>query len=136
MESRILSEMISTIADERSFVDTTILAYAYDLDAGEKHARSREIVDGLWTSRAGALSTQVLQELYVTLTRKVLQPLDHDRAVRLVESFSSWAIHVNDPEDIVIGAETVQREQLSFWDGLIVAAAKRLGAGLLLTEDL
>jgi predicted nucleic acid-binding protein len=128
--------MTSTIASDRSFVDTNIIVYAYDLDAGEKHTRSREIVAALWTSRTGALSTQVLQELYVTLARKLDQPLDHERAVRLVKSLSSWPVHVNGPDDIVTGAEVAQREQLSFWDGLIVAAAKQVGATRLLTEDL
>ena len=53
----------------RTFVDTNIVLYAYDQREPEKSAIAREIVSDLWRTREGLLSTQVLQELYVNLTR-------------------------------------------------------------------
>ena len=52
---------------DRYFVDTNILMYAHDTAAGEKHARAKALVEQLWQSRSGAVSTQVLQELAVNL---------------------------------------------------------------------
>ena len=59
----------------RVFVDTHVLIYGYDVDAGEKHARAKSILKELWASRSGALSLQVLQEFYVNVTRKLAKPL-------------------------------------------------------------
>jgi predicted nucleic acid-binding protein len=82
--------MTSTIADDLIFVDTNILVYAYDVDAADKHQRAQEIILNLWQSRTGVLSTQVLQEFYLTVTAKLAQPLDHQRALQLVRDFASW----------------------------------------------
>ena len=128
--------MTSTIADDLVFVDTNILVYAYDVDATDKHSRAQEAILNLWQSRTGVLSTQVLQEFYVTVTAKLAQPLDHQRALQLVRDFASWPVHVNTPDDIVAGAEIAQRAQLSFWDGLIINAAKQAGVRRIFSEDL
>jgi len=128
--------MSSTIGRDPSFVDTNVLVYVYDVDAGEKQTRAQHVIRDLWSSQSGALSTQVLQEFYVKVTRKLRTPFDHERARRLVLDFSSWAVHANTSEDIVAAADIADREQLSFWDGLIVAAAKRLGAHSILSEAL
>ena len=61
---------------DKYFVDTNILMYAHDSAAGEKHARAKALVEELWESRSGVVSTQVLQELAVNLRRKVKKPLD------------------------------------------------------------
>jgi predicted nucleic acid-binding protein len=128
--------MTSTIADDLVFIDTNVLVYAYDVDAVEKHTRAQEIILDLWQVRTGVLSTQVLQEFYVTVTAKLAQPLDHRRALQLVRDFASWPVRVNTPDDIVAGAKIAQRAQLSFWDGLIVNAAKQAGARRIYSEDL
>lgn len=127
--------MTSTIADDLVFVDTNILVYAYDVDAAAKHSRARAAILNLWQSRTGVLSTQVLQEFYVTVTAKLAQRLDRERALQLVWDFASWSVHVNTPDDIVAGAEIAQRAQLSFWDGLIINAAKQAGARRIFSED-
>jgi predicted nucleic acid-binding protein len=57
---------------ELVFVDTNVLVYAYDLSAGEKHERARELVEELWRTRQGCISVQVLQEFFVNVTRKIL----------------------------------------------------------------
>lgn len=128
--------MTSTISDDLVFVDTNILVYAYDVDATDKHNRAQQTILNLWQSRTGVLSTQVLQEFYVTATAKLTQRLDHQRALQLVRDFASWPVHVNTPDDIVAGAEIAQRAQLSFWDGLIINAAKQAGVRRIFSEDL
>jgi len=52
------------------FVDTNILVYGYDVSAGKKHEIAKELLKELWDTRRGCLSTQVLQEFYVTITKK------------------------------------------------------------------
>jgi len=118
------------------FLDTNVLVYAYDADAGGKRARAGAIIDELWRAGSGIVSTQVLQEFYVTLTRKLPRPLDHERAIQLVMDFGRWSVHTNTPDDIASGAEIAARNRLSFWDGLIINAARRGGASRILSEDL
>ena len=60
---------------ELTFVDTNVLVYSYDLSAGDKHERARELVGSLWRTRNGCISVQVLQEFLVNVTRKIPAPL-------------------------------------------------------------
>ena len=60
---------------DRIFVDTNILVYAHDLSAGERHDRAYAIIESLWEAETGVISTQVFQEFYVTITRKIKNPL-------------------------------------------------------------
>jgi len=119
-----------------TFVDTNILVYAYDVDAGDKHEVARQLVRGLWRSRRGVLSTQVLQEFYVTVTRKLTKHLDRSTARRVVRTYQAWPVQVVDVADILAAAELEERHQMSFWDALIVVAARRAGADRIMTEDL
>ena len=66
------------------FVDTNVLIYAYDVSSGVKHARAAELVTELWKSRTGLVSTQVLQEFYVTVTRKIARPLETSSARQII----------------------------------------------------
>jgi predicted nucleic acid-binding protein len=80
---------------EASFVDTNILVYAYDSEVGRKHNLAAELIDSLWTTRNGVLSTQVLCEFFVTVTRKIPSPIPIDRARQIIEDYaSSWRIIV------------------------------------------
>jgi predicted nucleic acid-binding protein len=121
---------------DKSFVDTNILVYAHDLDAGNKHEVAAKLISQLWKSRNGVLSTQVLQECYVTLTKKVVRPLGKVAVRRLLQSYFSWEIAVNDLQTIMQASEIEEAHNLSFWDALIVAAASSKNAALILTEDL
>jgi predicted nucleic acid-binding protein len=56
------------VPDPVTFVDTNVLLYAHDRDAGARHVEAVRIVDELWRRGTGALSTQVLQEFYVNAT--------------------------------------------------------------------
>ena len=69
------------------FVDTNILIYAHDLDAGQRNTLSADILRYLWENRIGIISTQVLQEFYVNVTRKIENPLKKSQARGIIESY-------------------------------------------------
>lgn len=122
--------------DDRVFVDTNILVYAYDVQAGRKKQIAQRVILDLWQTRQGVMSTQVLQEFYITVCRKLSTPLDRSTARRIIDLYRVWDVHAADISDIVAASEIEERYQLSFWDALIVSAARRLHADRLLTEDL
>lgn len=122
------------MSDERVFLDTNILVYAYDRSAGDKHDRAKELVLGLRRRpTVPAISVQVLQELFVNLVRKGVSA---EEAGEVVGLHLAWKVVVNDVEVFRAGLEAQRRWQLSPWDAWIVAAAQRAGAGELWTEDL
>lgn len=84
----------------------------------------------------GLLSTQVLAELLVTLTRKVARPVPARVAVEIVEDFATWPVFVPAPADLVAATLAAERYRIHFWDALIVHAAHCLEAQLLWSEDL
>jgi predicted nucleic acid-binding protein len=119
-----------------SFVDTNILVYAEDRDAGRKHRIARDLVIELWGSRQGVLSVQVLQEFYVNVTRKLKKPLAEAKAKKIVEEYLAWKV-IENTGRLLLDAMDLQREaRLSFWDALIVQAAMEAGCSRLHTEDL
>jgi predicted nucleic acid-binding protein len=118
------------------FVDTNILIYAHDLDAGSKHAVAASLITELWESRSGVLSTQVLQEFYVNITRKITKPLSAAQARGVIGNYLAWHVEHNDPETIMLASAIEERYLLSFWDSLIVAAASSARVEKILTEDL
>ena len=116
------------------FIDTNVLVYAHDLNAGEKHEKAKKLLTGLWYSKPLPwISVQVLQELLVTLRRKGL-PLSTARET--VEAYTRWRVVENDLDLFRSGMAEMERWQLSFWDGLILAAARRTRVATLLSEDL
>lgn len=121
---------------EKYFVDTNILIYAHDRSLGIKHERARQLVERLWTSGQGVLSTQVLQELCVNLRRKLSKPVPLDEIRGLIRDYSSWEIVVNTPEAVIRALEIEVRFKTSFWDALILQAAEQCGAVVLYSEDL
>jgi predicted nucleic acid-binding protein len=119
----------------KTFVDTNILVYAHDVDQNQRHQTAREILIELMSNRNGALSPQVLQEFYVTVTRKIAKPLSKCAAREIVEDYSVWCIDTTAAE--VATAFRIEDEaKISFWDALICAAALKSGASILLSEDL
>ena len=120
----------------KAFVDTNILVYAHDRDAGRRHEIARKVVSELWESRLGLLSTQVLQEFYLTLTRKIPLPLDRPTTRRILRNYFSWEVVINDPSVILQASEIEETYQISFWDALIISAAFSKNAATILTEDL
>jgi predicted nucleic acid-binding protein len=121
---------------DKCFVDTNILVYAHDFTTGAKHQRAQALIETLWNSEAGVLSTQVLQELCVSLRRKAARPLSVEETRRLVEDYSRWEVVVNTAESILEALTIEVRYKISFWDALIVQAAGSAGAAVLYSEDL
>jgi predicted nucleic acid-binding protein len=120
----------------REFVDANILVYALDSSAGPKHDLARGLVERLWDSDTGCLSIQVLQEFFVTVTRKIPQPLPINEAAERIREFATWALFTPKADDVLSAIALHQQADLSFWDALIVQAASELGCDVLWTEDL
>lgn len=118
------------------FVDTNILAYAHDASEEEKQPIAKALIDDLWESERGTLSTQVLQEFYVVATRKFEPPLSRTEARELVGHYGEWGLVRIDLVMIVNASKVEEEHQLTFWDALIIEAARRSGANRLVSEDL
>jgi len=121
---------------DRFFVDTNVLVYAHDVAAGTKHQSARALVEDLWRTRSGIISTQVLQELCINLRRKARRPLDSAAVRDIVSDYMAWELVVNTGESILEALQLEQRYRISFWDALIVQAAEASGADILYSEDL
>jgi len=121
---------------ERRFVDTNLFVYAHDESAGHKRETARGLIEGLWESRAGCASVQVLQELFVKLTRKVPKPLPARDVASLVEDLSVWTVHSSGPREVLSAIELHERAGVSFWDVMILTSARSLGCQILYSEDL
>jgi predicted nucleic acid-binding protein len=119
----------------KAFVDTNVLIYAHDLDAGVKHTTARKVLEELWEQRTGVLSAQVLQEFYVNVTRKIKSPLPKKSARAVVSNYEIWCVDTS-CADLNLALRIEDEARLSFWDALIVAAAAKAGAESILSEDL
>lgn len=121
---------------DRVFVDTNILVYANDTSAGDKHEKAKKIVADLWASGLGVLSTQVLQEFYNAVTRKVPKPIAIEQARKQVSDLSKWELVVVGVDDILDAIDIQERHGFSFRDCLIISTAVTGDAKVLMTEDL
>ena len=119
---------------DRTFVDTNILIYAHDIDATAKHEKAKTVLRELWSERAGLLSTQVLQEFYVNVTRKIPTPLPRNQARGVVGSYASWCVETTLAE-ITAAFRIEDESRIGFWDALIIASAVKGGASRVLSED-
>jgi predicted nucleic acid-binding protein len=118
------------------FVDTNVLVYARDTADPAKQAQASEWIAYLWERGEGRLSLQVLQEYYVTTTRKLRPGLEPEDARADVLDLAAWSPAVADTQMIAAAWSIEDRFGLSFWDALIVAAAHVARCEALLTEDL
>jgi len=127
---------MTSMSAERQFVDTNVLVYAHDVSAGVKRDRALDLVRSLWESGQGCLSIQVLQEFYVTVTRKVSRPLDLDAAAQVVADLGRWKTHAPQPRDVLEAIRLQGRTRISFWDAMILHSAASLECQLVWSEDL
>ena len=116
------------------FVDANVLVYAEDTSAGAKRDRALELVSRLWEERRGCLSVQVLQEFFVTVTRKVAKPLAEEAAEQRVRDLALWTCFSPTASDVVAAIGLSRAHRLSFWDAMIVESAAQLGK-VVLTMD-
>ena len=118
------------------FVDTNVLVYAFDKTRSPKQQIAQQLIQELMEQDDLRLSTQILQELFVTMTRKVAQPCSHQAALRIMDDLAVWPLFVVDYAAIRAAVELSRDAQISFRDALVVVAAERSGADRLYTEDL
>ncbi len=116
------------------FVDTNVLIYALDSTDPNKQKAAKAWRTNLWESHRGRVSLQVLQEFYAQVTRK--WPSFREAARAEVRDLLTWRPVSIDAVLLQRSWEVQDRYQLSFWDSLIVAAAKSASCRFLLTEDL
>jgi predicted nucleic acid-binding protein len=119
---------------DRYFVDTNVLLYAYDVANPTKRVQAELWLGWLWENTCGALSWQVLQEFYWNALREKFRVV-REEARHHVKLMAQW-----NPPDVSIGMierawHWTDQAQVSFWDGLIVAAAERTRCRFLLSED-
>lgn len=118
----------------RVFLDTNILIYADDVDAGPKRERAQQIIEAALFNGNGVLSTQILQEYFVVATRKlgIAADVSH-RKVELLASIPTIAIQV---EHILEAIKLHRLYGFSFWDSLVLSAANAAGCPRLLSEEM
>lgn len=120
----------------REFVDANVLVYAYDASAGTKHAVAQRLLARLWDTGTGCLSVQVLQEFFVTVTRKVAEPLTSDEAADRLRELCAWKVFTPGADDVLQAIALHDRSRVNFWDAMVIHAASELGCDVLWTEDL
>jgi predicted nucleic acid-binding protein len=118
----------------RSFFDTNILVYADDQEDAAKQRRAVELFNEHRRARTGVVSLQVLQEYFVTVTRKL--QVDARTARRRVELLAKFDVVVPEVSDILAAIDLHLLHGFSFWDALILRAAKKAGCSILFTEDM
>lgn len=118
----------------RSFFDTNVLIYADDSTEPDKKSVGTALFEEHRRDRTGVVSIQVLQEYFVTATRKL--GLESAAARRKVELIAEFDLVVPELDDVLAAIDLHRLHGFSFWDALLVRAAKRSGCRVLLTEDL
>lgn len=118
-----------------TFLDTNVLVYAVDRGEPAKRERALELLASGRGERL-VLSTQVLLEFYVVVTRKLARPLAAGQAAARVSELARLPVVATDPALVQAGIAISRAAQLSAWDGMIVAAARAAGCDRILTEDL
>jgi predicted nucleic acid-binding protein len=118
----------------RSFFDTNVLVYADDKAAPAKQRRALELVAEHRRAGTGVVSLQVLQEYFVTVTRKL--QVDARIARRKVELLAEFDVATPDVADILAAIDLTRLHSFSFWDALVLRSAQQAGCGVLFTEDM
>src|SRR5205807_8244343 len=111
------------------------IAYAYDRSAGTKQEAAAALMARLWAGGGGLVSTQVLQELYLTLTNRAKVAMEIRAARALVVNLSVWSVYSPSAEDVVAAIDRAQDWQISLWDSLIIVAASASSASVVWSED-
>jgi predicted nucleic acid-binding protein len=118
------------------FLDTNLLLYAFDAGSQGKHAVAVRILEDLWKTGNGILSTQVLQEFFVNVTKKIPRPLSVALGREIVEDFLKWKIVPVEGRTILRAIDLHEKHKYAFWDSLVIQSAIEGGATSLLSEDL
>ncbi len=118
----------------RVFLDTNVLAYQFDASEPAKQAQVRALLPD--SPHTFVVSTQVLLELFVVVTRKLRPVVAHDAAYRIITNLARLPVVAADARLVLRASATSARHQLSVWDAMIVEAAAEAGCDEVWTEDL
>jgi predicted nucleic acid-binding protein len=120
----------------RALVDTSVLVYAYDRSEPFRQRQALDLLDRLALTGAGAITTQVLAEFFVTVTRKLTAPLSvADAYVRVENYLRVWTVYELSGLVVLEAARGVRDHQLNFWDAQIWAAARLNQLPVVFSED-
>ena len=102
------------MSENKIFIDTNIIIYAYDITSGNKHKIAGDILSDLWNSGLGVVSTQVLQEFFVNVVQKIPRPIDKKLAKEIVKDFLKWKVVINNGESILDAIDICEKYGYSF----------------------
>lgn len=122
--------------NDRVFVDTNVLVYSRDSSEPGKQTAAAACLAALWRTRCGRISIQVLNEYYVTVTRKLDPGLPSEEAWEDVTALMTWEPVPLESGLLKLGRQIETAYSLSWWDSLIVAAAQEAGCTTIYSEDL
>jgi predicted nucleic acid-binding protein len=120
----------------KASIDTNIIVYAHDLDAGVKRRVSVGILEDMWDNRKGVLSRQVLQEFHMTVIKKIGGPISYLEAREIIRSYAGWEVKEDTSQSIIRASEIEERHHISFRDAMVVVAAYEAKVDKILTADL
>lgn len=121
--------------EDKIFVDTNVLVYAFDISAGIKHEKAVEIIEDCWRLENGIISSQVLEEFFMCLTKKIPVHIDSIIVKQIIKDFLKWKTVVIDGEIILEAIDIHNKYKYSFWDSMIIASAIEGGANIIFSED-
>jgi predicted nucleic acid-binding protein len=121
---------------DRFFFDTNVLVYLFDSDNPGKKEIAASLLASLGLAGNAMISTQVLQEFYVAVTRKLARPLQQEAAAEAVKALTSLPVIQVSTETVLNAIGTCQQERISFWDALIIQSALEGGCRKLYSEDM
>lgn len=121
---------------DKVFLDTNIIVYAYDKHEPEKMEKARLLLKSGIAEESAVLSSQVLGEFFVVVTRRINKPLSADEAMEIIDLLSVLPVAEIDLSLVRRAVGTCKEYGISYWDSLIVAAAGRAGCRKILSEDL
>lgn len=127
---------MSVNKNQKEFVDSNIFLYAYDATTPKKGNAAKELIAELWKSGQGVISIQVLQELYVNMTRKLPRPVSPELAAQIICDLGQWHLHRPSLDDLQRAIELENSNRVSFWDAMVVNSALQMGCNVLWSEDL
>ena len=121
---------------DRFFVDTNVAVYLFDVDNPEKQRRARRVFDTEGPAGRLVVSTQVLQEFYVSVTRKLGRPLPDVEAEAATRDLAALDVVEIDAPMVLRAISLAREHTVSLWDALIIESAQARGCAKLLTEDM
>ena len=122
--------------NDRAFLDTNILVYAYDQHDPVKQKKAQELITTGIEQENLVLSVQVLGEFFNVVTRRIPRPVTSDEAREIITSISILPVQEIDLAMVNRAIDIHKKYQIAYWDALIISAAERSGCKLILSEDL